>query len=172
MVTKAPTGVVNVAREVAALQRMTVKQLRAKFAEVFGEPTSTGNKVWLVRRVAWRLQVLAEGDLSDRAKARDADLRLIPPPDRPSLTAASAPTASRPRGSAFAADARLPPPGTVLTRKYKGGVVQVTVRPDGFEYDGQLYPSLSAAANPSTAMADAKSKPGEQVQRWRFHSMT
>ena len=82
MATKAATGAVNVARELAALQRMTVKQLREKYAEVFGETTTTGNKVWLVRRVTWRLQALAEGDLSDRAKARaaelacDADLRL------------------------------------------------------------------------------------------------
>ena len=88
MTTKAATGAVNVAREVAALQRMTVKQLREKYAEVFGETTTTGKKVWLVRRVTWRLQALAEGDLSDRAKARaaeldcDADLRLTPPASR------------------------------------------------------------------------------------------
>jgi Protein of unknown function (DUF2924) len=60
---------VNVAREVAALQRMTPKQLREKYAEVFGEATGTGNRTWLVRRIAWRLQALAEGDLTERARA-------------------------------------------------------------------------------------------------------
>src|SRR5882762_11257174 len=81
----------NVAIEVAALQRMTVTQLREKYAAVFGETTATGNRTWLVRRIAWRLQALAEGDLSERAKARaaelarDADLRVIPPREKPAV---------------------------------------------------------------------------------------
>ena len=71
----------NIGKEVAALQRMTAKQLRDKFAEVFGETTNANNRAWLVKRIAWRLQALAEGDLSERARrraaelARDADLR-------------------------------------------------------------------------------------------------
>jgi hypothetical protein len=42
----------NVGREVAALQRMTVKQLRHKYTEVFGEDTNGHNKAWLVKRIA------------------------------------------------------------------------------------------------------------------------
>ena len=34
----------NVEKELAALQRMTVDGLRAKFAEVFGEPTRSRHK--------------------------------------------------------------------------------------------------------------------------------
>ena len=56
--------------ELAALTHMGVSALRGKYAEVFGEPTRTGNKTWLVRRIAWRLQALAEGDLSERARRR------------------------------------------------------------------------------------------------------
>ena len=41
-------------------------------------------------------------------------------------------------------DPRLPMPGTVLTRKYKGQTVRVTVLKDGFEYEGETYASLSA----------------------------
>ena len=79
----------NVTREVAALQRLGVKALRERYAEVFGEATPARNKVWLVKRIAWRLQALAEGDLSERARRRaaelanDADLRLNPPRDKP-----------------------------------------------------------------------------------------
>ncbi len=54
----------TLAREVAALQRMTVKQLRQRYAEVFGEETNGHNKAWLVRRLAWRLQANAGGDLN------------------------------------------------------------------------------------------------------------
>src|ERR1022692_3714994 len=57
----------NVHKEVAALQRQGAKQLRARYAEVFGETTAANNKIWLIRRIAWRLQALAEGDLSERS---------------------------------------------------------------------------------------------------------
>src|SRR5262245_22684873 len=75
----------NVGKEVAALQRMTVKELRARYGEAFGEETNANNKGWLIKRIAWRLQALAEGGLSERARQRatelanDADLRLSPP---------------------------------------------------------------------------------------------
>jgi hypothetical protein len=79
---------INIGRVVAALQLMPPRQLRQRYAEVFGEAT-TSNRIWLVRRIAWRLQALAEGDLSERARARaaelarDADLRVVPPRGKP-----------------------------------------------------------------------------------------
>ncbi len=36
----------NIGKEVAALRRMTVRELRSRYAEVFGEETRTGNKPW------------------------------------------------------------------------------------------------------------------------------
>jgi hypothetical protein len=64
----------NVGKEVAALLRMTVKELRARYADVFGEETPANNKAWLVKRIAWRLQAVAEGGLSERARQRAAEL--------------------------------------------------------------------------------------------------
>ena len=58
------TGEVNIDKEVAALRRTTVNELRARYAEVFGEQTKVRHKEWLVRRIVWRLQAVAEGDLS------------------------------------------------------------------------------------------------------------
>jgi hypothetical protein len=137
--------------EIAALQRLTVRQLRARYAEVYGEGTAAQNKAWLVRRIAYRLQVLAEGDLSERARRRaaelanDADLRLSPPraPVAPAPQAA-APPAPAPK------DPRLPPPGTVLARPYRGETLQVRVLDDGFEFQGRVFPSLSAVAKAAT----------------------
>ena len=37
-------------------------------------------------------------------------------------------------------------PGTVLARPYRGKTIVVTVREDGFEYDGRLFRSLTAVA--------------------------
>jgi hypothetical protein len=144
----------NVRQEVAALARLTVTQLRARYAEAFGEETPAANKAWLVKRLAWRLQALAEGDLSERARRRaaelasDADLRLSPPKVMPAAPAAAERTTAA--TVRFQIDARLPPPGTVLTRKYKGEVLQVQVAPDGFEYAGRVYGSLSAVAKAIT----------------------
>ena len=47
-------------------------------------------------------------------------------------------------------DDRLPPPGTILTRPYKGQTVQVQILTSGFAYQGQVYPSLSAVAKAVT----------------------
>src|SRR5215510_16319759 len=75
----------NLPAQLAALARMPVAQLRREYARVFGEATPAHNRVWLVRRIAWRIQALAEGDLSERARRRaaelahDADLRSTPP---------------------------------------------------------------------------------------------
>jgi hypothetical protein len=65
----------EIAKELAALRRMTPAQLREKYVEVFGKPTVTKNRTWLIRRIAWRLQALAEGDLPQRAKQRAAGRR-------------------------------------------------------------------------------------------------
>ena len=47
-------------------------------------------------------------------------------------------------------DQRLPPPGTILTRPYKGQLVQVQVLTEGFAYGGRVYASLSAVAKAIT----------------------
>jgi len=139
-------------KELAALTRLGVSELRGKYAELFGEPTRTGNKTWLVRRIAWRLQALSQGDLSERARrraeelAQDADLRLTPPRGAVSASPAT-PTNSTLK---LRSDARVPPPGAVLTRSYKGRTLRVQVLAHGFLYAGQTYPSLSAVAKAVT----------------------
>ena len=144
---------VNIVNEVATLQRLSVGQLRQRFAELFGETTKASNRTWLVKRIVWRLQALAEGDLSERARrraaelARDADLRLNPPQSKGNTTTPTLPQAV---GLPEPVDQRLPPPGTILTRPYKGQLVQVQVLTDGFAYAGRVYPSLSAVAKAIT----------------------
>ena len=145
----------NVKKQIAVLERMTVGQLQKRYAEVFGESARSGNRQWLLRRVAWRLQALAEGDLASRAiersrerareLARDADLRLRPP-DAP-MTPANQNGHVATGRMAIQRDERVPPPGTVLARRFKGHEYKVTVLPNGFEYDGAVYRSLSAVAH-------------------------
>src|ERR1700726_2555438 len=129
----------NVGNERALLGRMNIQELRARYAELFGETTRAHHRTWLVKRILWRFQALAEGDLSERARQRaaelacDADLRLTPPrfgkPGQPRLAA----TPPRPAQAANsfvappARDPRLPLPGSLLTRSYQGLSIEVKV---------------------------------------------
>ena len=132
----------NVAKEVAALERMTVDQLRAKYAEVFGEAARSRHKQWLVKRIAWRMQANEQGDLSERARRRacelanDADLRVTAP-----KVAAERPVTARHDGLIL---------GTRLFKKYKGRTIVAEVKPEGIAYNGEIYPSLSAVAKAVT----------------------
>jgi hypothetical protein len=143
----------NVAKEVAAMERMSVDQLRAKYAEVFGEPTNGRHKEWLIKRIAWRMQANVEGDLSERARRRamelanDADLRTMAPRQR--RPAPDAVERTKTVAAKFRAGDELLP-GTVIKREYKGQSVRVTVLADGFEYLGERYKSLTAVAKAVT----------------------
>ena len=69
----------NVGRLMSELDRMTVTELRRRYAEVFGEQTRSHHKDYLIRRIAWRMQANAEGDLSTRAKrVRERALAISP----------------------------------------------------------------------------------------------
>ena len=61
---------VNVAAEVAALQRLTVSALRSKYADLFGDETRSNHKTWLIKRIVWRLQAQTEKQLSERGRQR------------------------------------------------------------------------------------------------------
>lgn len=49
-------------------------------------------------------------------------------------------------------DLRLPPPGTMLSRWYKGREISVRIVEIGFEWEGRRYPSLSAIAGEVTGV--------------------
>lgn len=139
---------------IEALHGMTPAALREVYREVFGEASRSNNRAWLVRRIAWRMQAQAEGGLSERAKARaaelarDEDLRLRPPTDRGPGLGSSLRTVT---GKVVArTDSRVPVAGSVLVRPYRGVDQRVVVLSEGFEYEGKVYRSLSAVAQAIT----------------------
>ena len=144
----------NIDKEVALLHRMTVGQLREKYQETWGEPTNTRNKQWLVKRITWKMQANIEGDISERARrraaelARGTDIRTTAPKATKPIT--------KPVGNTVTGfvqpeeDNRLPPPKSVLERVYKGEKILVLVLENGFEYEGAIYKTLSAVAKKIT----------------------
>jgi Protein of unknown function (DUF2924) len=58
--------VLNINKEVANMERLSVGALCERYREVFGEDTKARNKQWLIKRIAWKLQAKEEGDISER----------------------------------------------------------------------------------------------------------
>ena len=143
-------------KEINELSTMTAGQLRQKYKEFFGEESRSNHRQFLFRRIAWRIQALAEGGLSERARLRaleiasDADLRIRAPKAKFGRDVTCDPRLSVSRKVAGPLDRRLPPPGTFLERDYKGRRVIVKILVDGFEFEGDFYKSLSAIAQAVT----------------------
>ena len=140
----------DIPRLVGELQHMTIGGLIARYRELYAEPPRSRNRGWLIRRLAWRTQELAEGGLppSVLRTVRDLGDQL---PERWRIRMAEKQRALvnvtvevKPR------DPRLPAPGTVLRRVYRGKAYSVTVLEYEFEYRGERFASLSAVAKAIT----------------------
>ena len=132
----------DLSERIEAIQRMGRGELRTLWRETFGEEPRSGNVQWMRKRLCWAVQAAVLGGLSGAAKQRieeltPAALAWLPWGFR-SFPSGNAPVASVERG-------RLAP-GSILTRKYKDRTIVVTVRENGFEYDGAIYRSLTAIA--------------------------
>jgi hypothetical protein len=145
----------DVDREVAELQAMTVSQLRERYGAVFGEEPRSRNKTHLWRRIIWRLQANEEGGLSERAKLRateladEAELRLTAPKGQ-SEGAKVAGSTGEAAAIPVPHDWRLPMPGSTLRREYRGKTYVVKILDKGFELNGRAYRSLSGVAKAIT----------------------
>ena len=130
--------------QISALQRMSVADLQAEWLRLYGEPSRSRNRDYLWKRLSWRVQELVGGGLSDTSKQRidalaaDGFIRATTPAV---ATGGAVSDAPRPRR-----DPRLPAPGTVLVRQYRGRELRLVVHDDHFELDGQSFRSLSEAA--------------------------
>jgi hypothetical protein len=138
---------------IEALKDLKVAELKMRYHKLFGEESKSSNKQFLFRRIAWRLQANNEGDLSERARFRaaeiadDRDLRVRAPRAFPAQPDPSSWSVDRTRPPK---DGRLPGPGTLLTRRVGNRQIVVKVLTDGFEYQSRRYRSLSAIAREAT----------------------
>ncbi|RMD86694.1 MAG: DUF2924 domain-containing protein [Alphaproteobacteria bacterium] len=158
----------DIAAEIDALHRMTTGELAERYEALHGRPTRTRHRAYLIRKITWRIQAKAEGDLTERARRRaaeladDAEIRVMAPktlicPPQPGNGA----TVSRPLPNGEQNDPRLPPPGSAIVRQYKGRTIRVVVLAagEGFEHDGERYRTLSAIAKKVT---------GSHINGFRF----
>jgi hypothetical protein len=122
--------------QLAALQRMSVNELKTKWQELFASAAPNNSREFLESRLAARIQELTYGGLS-RETRRALDI----------LADEIEGKIDRKR---MADDGRNPSPGTKLIREWNGAEHTVTVLGDGYAWEGRNYRSLSAVAKAIT----------------------
>ena len=134
----------DVTKELESLRALSRSELVARYVELHGKPPRQKNRPWLWRRCAWRIQEMRYGGLSQTAKSRLEELISqidLPLPDRARTVSGAL------NGNAKADE---PPVGTVLTRTWKDREIRTTRVEGGWEFDGEVFRSLSAVAKAVT----------------------
>ena len=139
--------------EIQGLKNASINELRQKYGELFnGQKADSGyNRLWLWRKIAYKMQELGDGCLSARARHEIADLITKYDPVnnkalRPQVVSAGQNVTLIP----LLRDKRLPIPGTIIRKQYKGRDILVKVLEKGFEYNRKYYKSITAVVREIT----------------------
>ena len=124
-----------VLRQLANLNQMNLYELREKYEELCGCATKATSVEYLRRRLAYRIQEIYYGGLTNEENQILAQIARADPASNLSKTK----------------QAKYLPRGTILSREWHGAVYEVTATGAGtFEYKGHFYRSLSAVAEQIT----------------------
>src|SRR3990172_1788066 len=143
--------------DVQTVSKLDAAALHKLYRDLFGSDRPMPNAEHIRRKIAWHVQAQAEGGLPEAARqralaiARNSKLRVrvcgngcrrgqTASPMQHAVTTHVSPTN----------DSRLPMPGSLLVKDFKGRTIVVKVLDDGFEYDGRRFASLSAVAKEIT----------------------
>ncbi len=112
--------------EIEALAGLDLAALRAVWEERIGVAPKLRSPELLRHLLAWYLQVAAFGDIDRETRRR---------------LKASGPVEAEGRHLGL---------GAILRRDWQGRRIEVVVETDGFRWEGQVFPSLSAVARAAT----------------------
>ena len=142
--------------DIADLPKLNAQQLQAIHRELFGVANPVPNCQHLRRKIAWHLQAVAEGGLPESVRqyaigiARGTELRLRISDNAARRQAQVPLDKTTTTVLAQTRDARLPMPGSLIVKDYKGATIVVKVLDGAFEYDSRRFNSLSAIAGEIT----------------------
>ena len=139
----------TVLARLAALAVTETPELKQQWREFFGREPPPHNRAYLISRLSYRVQELAYGGLKPETVKRLQALG--------EQLDGGNPVMRRIRGD------DKPVAGTRLVRDYQGVRHTVTVRADGYEWQGRPYQSLSAIARAIT---------GTRWNGWTFFGLT
>ncbi|MCC6366317.1 MAG: DUF2924 domain-containing protein [Bryobacterales bacterium] len=142
--------------QIGELVKMNVAEFQQQYRDVFGEEPASAHRQFLFRKIAWRVQADRGGGLPEsvheiaRAIAKDAALRIrvISNADKRRAGIPLEQTVTTTISPDH--DSRLPMPGGLIVKQFKGQTIVVKVVDDGFEYGDRRYSSLSAIAQEIT----------------------
>ena len=124
----------SVLAQLTALEKTPTADLKKMWQELMGTPPPPYNRVFLVKRLSYRVQELAFGGLSKEAEHQLDDL----------VDELDGKKKPKPK------DMSAPIVGTRLIREWQGVLQEVTTLSDGYEWQGRAYKSLSAVARAIT----------------------
>jgi hypothetical protein len=127
----------SVTRQIADLHNLTHPELQSMWTTLYGTNPPAYNRTHIIKRLAHRIQELTYGGLSDNAKAKMQAIL-----DSSGLDE----NAGEPRKARKRSTGRKvgPVAGTRIVREWKGRDYEVICVPGGYQYNGQLYRSLTA----------------------------
>lgn len=124
----------SVVRQINEIQRMSLPELRKKWVDLFGRDPGKLSKQYLIRRLAYRVQELIYGGMSQ--ETREKLRRWAENPEQMVKKPVREKTHLQ--------------PGTRLLRDWHGERYEVIVQDDGFLFNGKIYRSLSGVAKAIT----------------------
>ena len=129
----------SVLRQLATLETLSMEQLHEKWRDLYGGEPPGYKRQFLIKRLAYRIQALFYGGLSEAAKAHWRHVAQGDPVAR---------VESRVSGNLQNKADILP--GTRFVRIWKDRRHEVLAHENGFEYEGRMFRSLSAVARDIT----------------------
>jgi Protein of unknown function (DUF2924) len=137
--------------QIATLKNASVEELQRKHKELFGgQEATSNNKVYLIRRISYRLQELEYGNLSEKSQNRLNDLIKLYNPINNKAMRPKISMETDARRKNIGRDSRIPIPGSVIIKEHRGKKIEVRVLENGFEYNGEIYKTLTAIAKEIT----------------------
>lgn len=136
----------SILARILTLKTASLADLQKEYSALYdGKKAPSSNKTYLWQKIAYRIQELEYGGLPEDAKDKAKGLvKEYDPINNKTL---------RLNGTnkcCVSRDRRLPIPGTVVSKEYKGINIQVKILDKGFEYNGKVYKSLTAIAKEVT----------------------
>lgn len=134
----------NTIELIDGLKTAGTERLSTLYRQYFRDKPAPGNRTFLIRQLAYRIQEQASGELAPTAKSKIHELiRRYDPINRTVIRSSTGTTET-------GRDIRLPTPGSFITKVYKGKRLDVKILEKGFEYEGTVYSNLSAVAKAIT----------------------
>jgi len=131
----------NILSQISILRTLSKEELQCKWREVFGREPPKYSRPFLLKRLIYKIQENAFGGLKSETKKKMDNLLAEGGFNELAMRNKS--------GNGKRSNTDLIP-GTLLVREWQGRRHEVTVIPDGFEYCGKRYRSLTSAAKAIT----------------------